>query len=110
LFGLLLLTASFRKNVGVFFKTKTDAFSVLLFLHSSFRLTFLNLCAPPPTQAIQGFLAAKGALDSAESTATKNQVMDALHGVTSVRALLCAKLGSGLRNDAPDRAMVMRQK
>lgn len=38
-----------------------------------------------------------------------NEVMETLHAVTSVRALLLSKLSSGVRNDAPDEALVMRQ-
>ncbi len=33
-----------------------------------------------------------------------------MHAVTTVRALLSSGLSAGLRNDAPDRALVMRQK
>ena len=38
-----------------------------------------------------------------------NQLMETMHAVASVRALLLSKLSSGLRNDAPDSALVMRQ-
>eukprot|EP00210_Caulerpa_lentillifera_P008291 g7912.t1 len=38
-----------------------------------------------------------------------NEIMETLHAVTSVRALLLSKLSSGVRNDAPDEALVMRQ-
>ncbi len=40
----------------------------------------------------------------------QNTVMDVLHSVTTARALLVSGLSSGLRNDAPDRALAMRQK
>ena len=40
----------------------------------------------------------------------QNKLIDVLHAATSVRALLMSGLSSGLRNDAPDRAMAMRQK
>ena len=40
----------------------------------------------------------------------QNMMVDALHGVTTVRAVLVSGLSSGLRNDAPDRALAMRQK
>ncbi len=36
--------------------------------------------------------------------------MEVLHAATTVRALLVAGLSSGLRNDAPDRAIAMRQR
>lgn len=36
--------------------------------------------------------------------------METLHATTTVRALLVSGLSSGLRNDAPDRAIAMRQK
>jgi phosphoglucan,water dikinase len=36
--------------------------------------------------------------------------MDVLHAATSVRAMLVSGLTSGLRNDAPDNALAMRQK
>lgn len=39
-----------------------------------------------------------------------NTIMDALHAATSVRALLASGLASGLRNDAPEAALSMRQR
>jgi phosphoglucan,water dikinase len=39
-----------------------------------------------------------------------NEVIDALHALTTVRALLADNLAAGLRNDAPDSALSMRQK
>ena len=36
--------------------------------------------------------------------------MEVLHAATTVRAVLVAGLASGLRNDAPDSALAMRQK
>ncbi|KAL4433837.1 hypothetical protein ABPG75_000278 [Micractinium tetrahymenae] len=56
------------------------------------------------------FAAAKARLDAAGEAADQNAVMDVLHSVTTVRALLVSGLSSGLRNDAPDRALAMRQK
>jgi hypothetical protein len=44
------------------------------------------------------------------SQCQQNAVIEVLHATTSVRALLAAGLASGLRNDAPDRALAMRQK
>jgi hypothetical protein len=40
----------------------------------------------------------------------QNAMVEVLHAVTSVRAVLVNGLSSGLRNDAPDRAIAMRQK
>lgn len=40
----------------------------------------------------------------------QNAVMDVLHAATTVRALLASGLSSGLRNDAPDNALTMRQR
>lgn len=37
------------------------------------------------------------------------EVMEALHCLTSVRALLTSQLASGMRNDAPDESIAMRQ-
>jgi len=59
---------------------------------------------------VERFLANKETLDNAGYNADDNAIMDALHGTASVRALLAAGLSSGLRNDAPDRALSMRQK
>ena len=59
---------------------------------------------------VDRFLQAKAVLDGAGAGADANLVMDALHGATSVRAAVAAGLGSGLRNDAPDAALVMRQR
>lgn len=61
-------------------------------------------------QMVDRFNAAKAALDQAGPSADDNIIMDALHGATSIRALLASGLASGLRNDAPDRAMAMRQR
>lgn len=47
---------------------------------------------------------------STRSVVDENALMDALHSTTSVRALLASGLSSGLRNDAPDKALSMRQK
>ncbi|KAL4419085.1 hypothetical protein ABPG77_010024, partial [Micractinium sp. CCAP 211/92] len=61
-------------------------------------------------QLLDHFAAAKAKLDTAGEAADQNAVIDVLHAVTSVRALLVSGLSSGLRNDAPDRALAMRQK
>ncbi|PSC69113.1 water chloroplastic [Micractinium conductrix] len=59
---------------------------------------------------LEHFSGAKGRLDAAGEHADQNMMVDALHGVTTVRAVLVSGLSSGLRNDAPDRALAMRQK
>ena len=61
-------------------------------------------------KAVDRFLANKESLERAGTGADDNAVMDALHGTATVRALLAAGLNSGLRNDAPDRALSMRQR
>ncbi|DBA93500.1 hypothetical protein WJX82_005630 [Trebouxia sp. C0006] len=61
------------------------------------------------TQAVDKFLQAKGKLDGNAAPAL-NDVMEALHSLTTVRANLAAGLSSGLRNDAPDASMAMRQR
>lgn len=68
------------------------------------------MITPPPLQLLDRFLVSKAKLDDAGSGASQNDIVDALHGVTSVRALLAASLSSGLRNDAPDKALTMRQR
>jgi len=67
------------------------------------------------SQIADYFYAAKGKLDDADNnnngaSVDDNTIMDALHAATSVRALLAHGLSSGLRNDASDRAMAMRQR
>lgn len=62
------------------------------------------------SKLLDRFLVSKAKLDDAGSGASQNDIVDALHGVTSVRALLAASLSSGLRNDAPDKALTMRQR
>eukprot|EP00803_Ostreobium_quekettii_P004598 evm.model.scf_1052.1 EVM.evm.TU.scf_1052.1 scf_1052:16591-22201(-) len=67
------------------------------------------------SQNIGHLLATKRKLDSMrrspdEPGAETAAVMDALHAVTTVRAYLENRLSSGLRNDAPDSALAMRQK
>lgn len=62
------------------------------------------------SKLVERFLAAKKVLDAAGDDADDNAIMDALHGATSIRAMLASGLSSGLRNDAPDRALSMRQR
>ncbi|CAG9466241.1 unnamed protein product [Pedinophyceae sp. YPF-701] len=61
---------------------------------------------------IEAFISAKETMDAAEAdgSASVQQIMDVLHRLTTVRALLLSGLSSGLRNDAPNSAMVMRQR
>ena len=56
------------------------------------------------------FASAKSKLDAAGPGADANTVMDALHSATTLRALLVSGLSSGLRNDAADKALAMRQR
>ena len=57
---------------------------------------------------IESFLASKRVLDGGDNSI--NAVMEVYHNVTTVRAMLANGLSSGLRNDAPDSALVMRQR
>lgn len=59
---------------------------------------------------IDSFLKAKGKVDSAGANASLNDVVDALHTLTSVRAVLSKGLAAGLRNDASGSALAMRQR
>lgn len=60
---------------------------------------------------VQRFLNAKAKLDSHQHHPPPlNDLMDALHSVTTVRAVLTSGLNSGLRNDAPDSALEQRQR
>ncbi|KAK9806719.1 hypothetical protein WJX72_000486 [[Myrmecia] bisecta] len=63
-------------------------------------------------QVLDQFVSAKAVVDSGskQGAEAQNALMDALHSLTSVRALLASGLGSGLRNDAPDAAIAMRQR
>jgi phosphoglucan,water dikinase len=58
---------------------------------------------------IDNFILAKKKVDSMASW-NDNTVMDCMHALTTVRALLSRGLGGGLRNDAPEKALSMRQK
>lgn len=58
---------------------------------------------------IEAFILAKGKVDTMASW-DDNTVMDCMHALTTVRAALSGGLSAGLRNDAPDRALAMRQK
>ncbi|KAL3145446.1 2,3-dihydroxyphenylpropionate/2,3-dihydroxicinnamic acid 1,2-dioxygenase, variant 2 [Trebouxia sp. C0009 RCD-2024] len=60
-------------------------------------------------QAVDKFLHAKGKLDG-NGAPPLNDIMEALHSLTTVRANLAVGLSSGLRNDAPDGSMAMRQR
>ena len=58
---------------------------------------------------IDSFIIAKRKFDAMESW-DDNVVMDCMHALTTVRALLSHGLSGGLRNDAPEKALSMRQK
>ncbi len=58
---------------------------------------------------IEAFIFAKRKVDSMAGW-DDNTVMDCMHALTTVRALLSGGLSAGLRNDAPDNALAMRQK
>uniref|UniRef100_A0A383WH22 CBM20 domain-containing protein n=1 Tax=Tetradesmus obliquus TaxID=3088 RepID=A0A383WH22_TETOB len=61
------------------------------------------------TQVIDFFLGQKAALDSKQNPSPEDLVATC-HALTTVRALLMGGLNSGLRNDAPDAALAMRQR
>lgn len=58
---------------------------------------------------IEAFILAKRKVDSMSGW-DDNMVMDCMHALTTVRAVLSGGLSAGLRNDAPDNALSMRQK
>ncbi|KAK9842786.1 hypothetical protein WJX74_002436 [Apatococcus lobatus] len=63
------------------------------------------------TRALDTFLGAKQKADGmGEGQGAATAIMEALHGLTTLRATLSAGLLSGLRNDAPDSAVTMRQR
>jgi len=64
----------------------------------------------PGAADLERFLAAKAKLDGAGAGADANTLMEVLHALTSVRSTLVAGLRSGLRNDASDGSMAMRQR
>lgn len=59
------------------------------------------------TSALNTFMDAKKKADGGEGT---NELIGALHALTGLRALILKGLESGLRNDASDDAIAMRQK
>jgi phosphoglucan,water dikinase len=60
--------------------------------------------------ALQAWAAAHGGgSGTAERARECELLLDTLHSATSVRAALAASLASGLRNDAPDSALISRQ-
>lgn len=61
------------------------------------------------TRTLDSFMLLKSKYDSM-TVWDDNMVMDCMHSLTSIRALIVSGLSAGLRNDAPDRALVMRQK
>mmetsp|Transcript_26383 Transcript_26383/g.66311 ORF Transcript_26383/g.66311 Transcript_26383/m.66311 type:complete len:950 (-) Transcript_26383:1236-4085(-) len=68
----------------------------------------LNVSLDPQNQSIvQNFLNAKGKVDN--GNASLQDIMEALHCLTTLRAMLMSGLASGLRNDAPDTALSTRQ-
>ena len=60
-------------------------------------------------QAIEHLVAAKALVDDSNAPSA-SQLVDALHALTTVRAILADGLASGQRNDAPDAAIAMRQR
>ena len=54
-------------------------------------------------------MAAKGVVDDV-TTPSDSQLVDALHALTTVRAIVANGLSSGQRNDAPESAIAMRQR
>ena len=58
---------------------------------------------------IDAFISAKRKVDTMQSW-DDNTVMDCMHALTTVRAVLSHGLSAGLRNDAPEKALSMRQK
>ncbi len=54
-------------------------------------------------------MAAKAVVDDSDAP-SDSQLVDALHALTTVRAVLADGLASGQRNDAPDSAIAMRQR
>lgn len=64
----------------------------------------------PNTQIVERFLEAKRKLEAAGSSADMNDVVDTLHTLGTLRALLCSRLSSGLRNDVGDGVLAGRQR
>ena len=62
-----------------------------------------------PLQAVDHLVAAKAVVDEAAAP-SHGQLVDALHALTTVRAVVADGLASGQRNDAPDSAIAMRQR
>jgi hypothetical protein len=69
----------------------------------------LGLPCPPSPQTLDAFLAAKARLDNLNLPPLA-EIMGVAHAGTTLRALLLRALSSGLRNDAPDAALAMRQR
>jgi len=61
------------------------------------------------TPALDNFVKAKAKLDSS-SESSMNDIVDTLHRLTTVRVILSSGLASGLRNDAPESSLAMRQR
>jgi len=61
-------------------------------------------------QVVDMFVRAKNVVDEAGVNANDNQLMDALHSATTVRAVIVAGLSSGMRNDVPDGVLSQRQR
>lgn len=61
-------------------------------------------------QTLGAFLAAKAKIDDADTEPQLSEVMGLAHAATTLRAVLLRALSSGLRNDAPDAALAMRQR
>lgn len=62
-----------------------------------------------PVQTLDLFFAAKTKLDGLDKPYME-EIMRVMHALTAVRAMLMGGLSSGMRNDAPDAAVAMRQR
>ena len=60
-------------------------------------------------QSVARLMTAKAVVDSSPQP-SDSDLVDALHALTGVRAYLASGLAPGLRNDAPDSSIAMRQR
>ncbi|GMH42043.1 hypothetical protein BSKO_09962 [Bryopsis sp. KO-2023] len=108
------LSSDFVHQFGLFLAELRDFFNAGTLTQLLRKIGPSLVSADDSTHVIDRFLSLQKELDSngfqtSGLAAQQNKIIETLHAVTTVRSMICSRLHSGLRNDAPDSAMSMRQ-
>lgn len=108
------LSSDFVHQFGLFLAELRDFFNAGTLTQLLVKIGPTLVAADEDNHALNRFLSLKKDLDSAGSKTLgpaelTNKIMEVLHAATTVRAMISSRLQSGLRNDAPNSALSMRQ-